>query len=348
MSFSCRVQWHVTGPGATAFLEKITPSDLQALPPHQGSLSALLHPVTGGIVDDTIITRLAEDKFYVVTNAGCREKDIAFLTSNLDAWNNANQPRVDLKQLENQGLVAIQGPLAADILQSVLADSEDIDLKQTYFGSCKFLRLKGISQPVLASRGGYTGEDGFEISIAPEDTVAVTQMLLKTAGPDKLRLAGLGARDSLRLEAGMCLYGHDLNDDTTPAEGALGWIVGKSRRQSPRDDFNGAEAILPQLVPVSKGGKGVSRRRIGLVVEGSPAREGAQIVDAEGQIIGAVTSGCPSPTLKKNIAMGYVKDGQHKSGTELGVVVRGKTRKATVTKMPFVPSKYWKGGVSPA
>jgi len=150
------------------------------------------------------------------------------------------------------------------------------------------------------------------------------------------------------LEAGMCLYGHDLDDSTTPVEGALGWIVAKSRRSAPRNEFNGAETILPQLIPVSKGGKGVSRRRVGLLVEGAPAREGAQIVDAEGNAIGVVTSGCPSPTLKKNIAMGYVKDGQHKSGTELGVVVRGKTRKATVTKMPFVASKYWKGGISPA
>ncbi|TIA12131.1 glycine cleavage system T protein [Aureobasidium pullulans] len=347
------VQYHFTGPGATAFLEKITPADLQALPPHQSTLSALLHPQTGGIVDDTIITRLTEDKFYVVTNAGCREKDAAFLTSNLDAWNNANQPRVDKYELKNQGLVALQGPLAADILQSVLApSSDDIDLKSLYFGSSRFLTLRfasgETSKPVLASRGGYTGEDGFEISVAPEDTVAVTELLLTAGGPEKLRLAGLGARDSLRLEAGMCLYGHDLDDSTTPVEGALGWIVAKSRRSAPRNEFNGAELILPQLVPVSKGGKGVSRRRVGLLVEGAPAREGAQIVDAEGQIIGAVTSGCPSPTLKKNIAMGYVKDGQHKSGTELGVVVRGKTRKATVTKMPFVPSKYWKGGISPA
>ncbi|KAG9528706.1 glycine cleavage system T protein, partial [Aureobasidium melanogenum] len=347
------VQYHFTGPGATAFLEKITPADLQALPPHQSTLSALLHPETGGIVDDTIITRLDENKFYVVTNAGCREKDAAFFTTNLDAWNNANQPRVDKIELKNQGLVALQGPLSAEILQGVLAPSADnVDLKSLYFGSSKYLTLRfasgETSKPVLASRGGYTGEDGFEISVAPEDTVAVTELLLTAAGPDKLRLAGLGARDSLRLEAGMCLYGHDLDDSTTPVEGALGWIVGKSRRSPPRNDFNGAEVILSQLTPKSKGGKGVTRRRVGLLVEGAPAREGAQIVDAEGQAIGVVTSGCPSPTLKKNIAMGYVKDGQHKSGTELGVVVRGKTRKATVTKMPFVPSKYWKGGISPA
>ena len=129
ISLFLRVQYHFTGPGATAFLEKITPADLQALPPHQSTLSALLHPKTGGIVDDTIITRLDKDEFYVVTNAGCREKDAAFFTANLDAWNNANQPRVDKIELKNQGLVALQGPLSAEILQGVLAPSSDnIDL----------------------------------------------------------------------------------------------------------------------------------------------------------------------------------------------------------------------------
>lgn len=144
----------------------------------------------------------------------------------------------------------------------------------------------------------------------------------------------------------MCLYGHDLDDSTTPVEGGLSWIVGKARREM--GGFHGAEVILSQLLPVSKGGKGVKRRRVGLVVEGAPAREGAVIVDGEGKEVGGVTSGCPSPTLGRNIAMGYVKNGLHKAGTEVGVVVRGKQRKAVVTKMPFVPSKYWKGGVSPA
>ena len=267
----------------------------------------------------------------------------------MDAWNNANQPGVQITQLENQGLIAIQGPLAVSILESMLSKSEDVDLKTLYFGSSRYITLTlpsgKTSPPVLASRGGYTGEDGFEISIPPSATVEVTAALLEHAGPEKLRLAGLGARDSLRLEAGMCLYGHDLDDSITPVEGGLSWIVAKSRREN--GGFNGAEVILPQLVPVSKGGSGVSKRRVGLVVEGAPAREGAVIVDGDGKEVGKVTSGCPSPTLKKNIAMGYVKNGLHKAGTELGVVVRGKKRNAVVTKMPFVASKYWKGGASP-
>jgi len=171
--------------------------------------------------------------------------------------------------------------------------------------------------------------------------VEVTEILLEKSGPGQLQLAGLAARDSLRLEAGMCLYGHDLDDTTTPVEAALSWVIGKDRRAD--GGFHGAEIILQQLIPKSKGGSGVERRRIGLVVEGAPAREGTEIVGEDGEKIGVITSGCPSPTLKKNVAMGYIKDGFHKSGTNVEVVIRGKKRKAQVTKMPFVPSRYWKG-----
>jgi aminomethyltransferase len=138
----------------------------------------------------------------------------------------------------------------------------------------------------------------------------------------------------------MCLYGHDLDDSTTPVEAALSWVVGKDRRAE--GGFHGSSIILSQLKLKKDGGVGVTRRRVGLVVEGAPAREGAEIVDAEGNAIGKITSGCPSPTLKENIAMGYVKDGLHKAGTEVGVLVRGKRRKAVVTKKPFVPSKYYR------
>lgn len=343
------VQYHVEGPGATEFLESLTPSTLTTLPAHQSGLSALLHPKTGGIVDDTIITRLAPEKFYVVTNAGCREKDYAFLSAALESWKTANKPAVTLTELKGQGLVALQGPLAVSILQSAVADVASLDLKSFYFGSSAFIRFalpSGPSEPCLASRGGYTGEDGFEISIPPSQTKAVTELLLSKAGSDKLRFAGLGARDSLRLEAGMCLYGHDLDDTTTPVEAGLSWIIGKSRRDT--GGFNGAETVLPQLTPVSKGGKGVERRRVGFIIDGAPAREGAEIVNSDGTRVGIITSGCPSPTLGKNIAMGYIKNGLHKAGTEVQVVVRGRKRNATVAKMPFVPSKYWKGGISPA
>lgn len=349
------VQYHCDGPGAESFLETVTPSGLKDLKPGQSTLSALLHPVTGGIVDDCMITRLEDGPkplFYVVTNAGNRKKDYDFFNAALDKWAGSMNPYVQLQHLEADGepfgLVALQGPLSSEILSSVLADSCKVDINNWFFGNAKYITLSlpsGESHPIVASRGGYTGEDGFELSVHPTETVEVTEQLLKAAGNDKLRLAGLGARDSLRLEAGMCLYGHDLDDSTTPPEAALNFIIPKNRRTAIDIGFNGAETIIPQLTPVSKGGKGVSRRRIGLLVEGAPAREGAEIVDAEGKTVGKVTSGCPSPTLKKNIAMGYVEDGMHKSGTELQVKVRGKNRKATVTKMPFVPNKFYRGAM---
>lgn len=343
------MQYFVEGPGATDFLESLTPSSLSTLPAHQSGLSALLHPKTGGIVDDTIITRLTPEKFYVVTNAGCREKDYAFLTAALESWKSSGKPAVSLTELKGQGLIALQGPLSASILSEVLASDTPLDLNSFYFGTSAYIRFalpSGPSEPCLASRGGYTGEDGFEISVPQSQTQAVTELLLSKAGPEKLRFAGLGARDSLRLEAGMCLYGHDLDDSTTPVEAGLSWIIGKSRRDG--GGFNGAETVLPQLTPASKGGKGVERRRVGFIVDGAPAREGAEIINADGTKVGTITSGCPSPSLGKNIAMGYIKNGLHKAGTEVSVVVRGKPRKATVAKMPFLPSKYWKGGISPA
>lgn len=348
------VQYHVDGPGAEAFLETVTPSGLKDLLPGQATLSALLHPKTGGTVDDCLITRLEEGPkhlFYLVTNAGNRKKDYDFLSAAIAKWDNTVNPFAYIRHLEAEthpfGLIALQGPLARDILASALAPDCRVDLSKWYFGNAKHITLalpSGESLPIVASRGGYTGEDGFELSIHPSQTVEVTKQLLSLAGEDKLRFAGLGARDSLRLEAGMCLYGHDLDDTTTPVEAGLNFIIPKNRRTREGSGFNGAETIIPQLTPKSKGGAGVERRRVGLIVEGAPAREGADIVDLDGNSIGQVTSGCPSPTLKKNIAMGYIKDGMQKAGTEVQVKVRGKSRKATVTKTPFVPSKFFREG----
>lgn len=348
------VQHRFNGPGALAFLQRITPASLEPLPSNSSTLSTLMWPQSGGIVDDTIITKLGPESFYVVTNAGCRDKDLAYLKEQLELWNKDGKGLpVEHTVLEGQGLVALQGPAAAAYLTPILANPQEADLSTLFFGQCRSVSVKvdggnRVVPDVLVSRGGYTGEDGFEISIPAADTVAVTEALLQVSSlPEKLRLAGLGARDSLRLEAGMCLYGHDLDDSTTPVEGALSWIIGKDRRSETdvaKGAFYGAHVVLPQLKTRKNGGTGVERRRVGLVVEkGPPARESAEIVDAEGNKVGVVTSGCPSPTLGENIAMGYVKDGLHKAGTELEVLVRGRKRKATVTKMPFVPSKYYKG-----
>lgn len=298
-------------------------------------------------MDDTVIARIGPETFYLVTNAACREKDFAYLAEQIKPhkW----KGDVVWKVLENWGLIALQGPLSAHLLNNALGSSDQVDLQSLYFGQCKRVSMKlpdnATSVPVLVSRAGYTGEDGFELSIPPGMVEKVAEHLLKSAGPDQLRLAGLGARDSLRLEAGMCLYGHDLDETTTPVEAGLSWVVHKDRRTG--GGFHGDSAILQQLRPAKEGG-GTWRRRVGLIVDGAPAREGAEVVAARAETggkrkcIGRVTSGCPSPTLGKNIAMAYVESGKHKVGTEVEVEVRGKRRKATVVKMPFVASKYFK------
>ena len=232
-----------------------------------------------------------------------------------------------------------KGPKAASVL-AFLEPSIAKSLSSFGFMTSRSLSIKGIQ--VYISRCGYTGEDGFEISVAHEDVVQLSKLFLNH--PD-VELAGLGARDSLRLEAGLCLYGHDLDETISPVQGGLTWTIGARRRTE--GGFLGAEKILPQI----KGG--VSKRRVGLIVEGAPARgifpfnshntEHAEIVDLEGQVVGNITSGCPSPVLKQNIAMGYVKSGLHKVGTELQVRVRQRLQKAKIVKMPFVPHQYYRG-----
>lgn len=344
------VQHTFSGPAAAEALERMTPVDTGALGEMQSRLSALLWPGTGGIVDDLMVTRLQGDNFYVVSNAACRDKDLQFIGEQLQ--NMGISAKDVWKVQENVGLLALQGPESEGILRNLIEGS--IDLGNVYFGSSFYAQLRladgSKTRDLLISRGGYTGEDGFEISLIIPDgkgnlvqeVSALADALLEAAGPERLQLAGLGARDSLRLEAGMCLYGHDLDDSTTPVEAGLSWIISPDRRKA--GGFNGAEEILPQLTPKSKGGKGVQRRRVGLTVSGAPAREGVEIHSKEGEKIGVITSGSPSPTLGKNIAMGYIKDGLHKAGTEVDVLVRGKKRAAVVTKMPFVPAQYYKTG----
>lgn len=179
----------------------------------------------------------------------------------------------------------------------------------------------------------YTGEDGFEISVPSENAVGLAKAILEKS-EGKVRLTGLGARDSLRLEAGLCLYGNDMEQHITPVEAGLSWAIGKRRRAE--GGFLGAEVILKQLQD------GPAIRRVGLFSSGPPARSHSEILTAGGEKLGEVTSGGFSPCLKKNIAMGYVKSGSHKPGTEVKIAVRGKSYDGVVTKMPFVPTKYYK------
>ncbi|PSR72206.1 hypothetical protein PHLCEN_2v11913 [Hermanssonia centrifuga] len=298
------VQSNFRGATATAFLEWLTPSSLSSLEPYSSTLSVLLNE-RGGIIDDTIVTKHAQDAYYVVTNAGRREEDLAWFKQKVEEWNSserAKDGKVEHEILEEWGLLALQGPQAAEYLQALTS----FDLKALTFGKSAFVPIEGFNLHV--ARGGYTGEDGFEISIPPSQTLDVAKLLSKPP----VQLTGLGARDSLRLEAGMCLYGQDLHEDTTPVEAGLSWVIGKDRRE--RGDFIGAETVLKHLK------EGPPRRRVGLVVEGAPARQGAKIfLPSGGDAIGIITSGIPSPTLSKNIAMGYVLSGWHKKGTDVEV-----------------------------
>ncbi|KAF8217117.1 hypothetical protein K438DRAFT_1798325 [Mycena galopus ATCC 62051] len=322
------VQSIFRGSTTTGFLEWVTPSSLSTLSPYTSTLSVLLNE-RGGIIDDLIITKHAEDAFYVVTNAGRRDRDLAWFNERLAEWNAGEQGKkgpVEMELLEGWGLLALQGPKAASYLQSLTS----YDLSQLTFGKSAFLPIEGFNLHV--ARGGYTGEDGFEISIPPSQTVEVAELL----GRDPVQLTGLGARDSLRLEAGMCLYGNDLDEETSPVEAGLTWVIGKERKEN--GTFIGAAGVRAHLKD------GPPRRRVGLVVEGAPARQGAKIFDpASKELLGAVTSGIPSPTLSTNIAMGYVRSGAHKKGTEVEVEVRSKMRKAVVTPMPFLKPRYWRG-----
>jgi aminomethyltransferase len=211
----------------------------------------------GGIIDDTVITKHASDAFYVVTNAGRRAEDLAWLSTRLAEWNASERAKygpVEHEVLDGWGLLALQGPASADLLQALTS----YDLRALTFGRSAFVPLEGIN--VHVARGGYTGEDGFEISVPPAQAAFLASALLRSP----VQLAGLGARDSLRLEAGMCLYGNDLDESTTPVEAGLSWVIGKDRRTS--GGFIGSEEVLQQLK------NGPPRRRVGLIVEEAPAR----------------------------------------------------------------------------
>jgi aminomethyltransferase len=246
------VQHRVEGPGSLAFLESLVPTSLSTLEPFSGSLSVLLNE-QGGIIDDLIISKQEDDAhWYVVTNAGRRTEDLKHFEEKLNSWSG---DKVDHQVMNDWGLIALQGPKAVD----VLSKHTGTNLKSLTFG--KSVKAKVAGADCHIARGGYTGEDGFEISVPPAQTETVTQAMLDTA---PTQLAGLAARDSLRLEAGMCLYGHDLNESISPVEGALSWVISKDRRS--KADFPGAQRILQELK------EGPKRRRVGLLIEGAPAR----------------------------------------------------------------------------
>ena len=313
----------VSGMGASQALEALLPIDLDGLGVNR-QCYGLLTTANSGVMDDLIVTRWGPDEFFIVVNAGCKERDIAYLNQKLSG--------LDIIELQDQALIALQGPAAGSVMELLLG--VDGAIPPVFMSGCR-TTIDDIDS--FVTRSGYTGEDGFEISVAARDAEKLARLLLQFS---EVSVIGLGARDSLRLEAGLCLYGHELSLETSPIEAGLTWSIAKTRRAggSKPGGFPGAEKILQQI------SQGVGKKRVGLVVEGrAPVREGAELVDADGSVIGLVTSGGFSPTLEKPIAMAYVEVSQSEPGTEFSAMVRGKSRPVRVVKMPFVPQRYQRG-----
>jgi aminomethyltransferase len=310
----------VHGRDAAAALEKIMPGDFQSAVDMKPKYSLLLDE-DGGIIDDLMATRRGED-FYVVVNGATKHGDIAFMERRLPG-------NIVLDHMTSQALLALQGPRAAEVLETIVPGVSDLSFMQGGPFNWQGNRL-------WISRSGYTGEDGFEISVPASAAAALADAITvhELAKP-----IGLGARDSLRLEAGLPLYGHDLDTGTTPVMAGLTFAINKRRRAE--GGFPGAIRILAEL------DGGPPQKRVGLEIEGrQPVREGALIFDAEGNEVGKITSGGFSPSLQRPIAMGYVASHLAENGTAVKLEQRGKLFDARVTAMPFVPHRYHRKGAS--
>jgi aminomethyltransferase len=304
----------VHGDGAAEAFEALVPGNVTGL--GQDRLRyTLLTNEHGGVLDDLIVGRI-KGGLAVVVNAACREADLAHLRGALE-------PAHRVEELADRALLALQGPAAAAVMARLAPPAAELRFMQS-------AELGIGDHGCRIARSGYTGEDGFEISVAAEDAAPLARLLLDQpeVGP-----AGLGARDSLRLEAGLCLYGHELSPEISPIEAGLAWTIAKRRREE--GGFPGAEAILRQLR------EGPARKLVGIRPDGrAPARENAEIQDTAGRPIGFVTSGGFGPTLGGPIAMGYVASAHAEPDTPLVLIVRGKPHPAHVVEMPLVPHHY--------
>jgi aminomethyltransferase len=302
--------------GDTGALERVTPADVKGLKEGMQRYGLLLTD-RGTIKDDFMFSRLVgEADLYVVVNADTKEGDFAYIAEKLAG-------AATLTTRPDRALLALQGPLAAEVLER-----HSPGISQLTF--MKVVRTALAGKPAIISRTGYTGEDGFEISIEGGDAESVARALL---GEAEVMPIGLGARDSLRLEAGLCLYGHDIDESRNPAEANLMWAIGKRRKEA--KDFPGAEKIMADAAGAA------TIARIGILPEGrAPAREGTEIADKTGRVIGKVTSGGFGPSLNGPMAMGYVESAFAADGTPVDLLVRGKAMPAAVAPMPFVPHTY--------
>jgi len=315
----------IADPGAAIALERLVPGDITGLKPGRQRYTLLTNEA-GGIIDDLMVANLGvahlgaahpgADRLFLVVNASRKQVDLTHIAANLPE-------RMHVTAVEDRALLAIQGPAAAAVLQRL----SDGAAKLGFMGVAE-TSIAGID--CIVSRSGYTGEDGFEISVPADHAETLANRLIEER---EVVPAGLGARDSLRLEAGLCLYGNDIDEVTTPVEAGLTWVIGKRRKMA--WDFPGGIAIRDQLE------NGAPRHRVGIRPDGrAPARAQTTIVADDGTEAGTITSGGFSPSLNAPIAMGYVRKGLGNDGTRLHLMVRGKPLPATIVPLPFVPHRY--------
>ena len=302
------------GDAAIEAFETLVPGDYQIMKPGKTRYTVLLNE-DGGIMDDLMATRI-EGGLYIVVNAACKTEDFAHIEA-------GTKGKATLEILTDRALLALQGPKAGDVLARLAPESADMT-----FMNFRELDIAGI--PCFVTRSGYSGEDGFEISVHNDQADALARKLLDQ---DEVAPIGLGARDSLRLEAGLCLYGHDIDTTTTPVEGDIKWVVNKRRRTE--GGFPGFDKIMGQFAD------GSARVRVGILPEGrAPAREGTEIQDNDGNTIGTITSGGFGPTVGGPIAMGYVATSFAEVGTSINLIVRGKALPGKIAAMPFTKKTY--------
>lgn len=319
------LQTKIFGRDRIKFIESLVVSDIEGMDQNQGTLTLFTNN-NGGIIDDLIVSKTDQEYLYVVSNAACAEKDLNHMTGNMEAFCKQGGD-VKLEVIKDKALLALQGPEMVKVLQPLI----DTDFNALSFMKTVCTTICGVSECRI-SRCGYTGEDGVEISVPADKSNFIAEKLLKSKTGD-VKLAGLGARDTLRLEAGLCLYGNDITDETTPIEASLAWTIGKRRRQEA--NFPGAKIILNQLNIKPQ------RKRVGFVSIGACPRASTPILSLNGTSIGTITSGCPSPCLNKNVSMGYVETASSKVGTKVKFIIHKKEVEGTIVKMPFVPTKYF-------
>ena len=301
----------ILGDEAANELERLTPSNITGLKPGQQKYTVLTN-IEGGVIDDIIITRI-ESGLMIVVNAACKDKDFHYLTNQLS-------DHCHFAELTDQALFALQGPAAVAIIRKFSVIAANLP----FMTACE-AELDSIKCTI--SRCGYTGEDGFEISVANSDAAALARLLL--AQPEVIPI-GLGARDTLRLEAGLCLYGHELNETITPVEAGLHWLIKKGH-----SNFPGADKIIRQLQ------QGAEKIRVGLSIDSKqPVREGCAVFNNDNHVIGHITSGSFAPSLGKPIAMALLERNYSSLGTRLYAKVRDRQIAVTVTRLPFIPHRY--------